>query len=581
MPYLVYWYGTTNIEIAYAFVKKSQFTSYDVSKKPKKVVVSKLAKLEVGEDLEKEPRQRRRGVFDFMELWELITDEDILEAYGNREEDPEEDPFSPSDDERIRNAPEFSHDEEDDDEASVSKKRKLADSDSGVEPRTKKKKGSSTSQRKASAVARDDVEELDDYNEFGENDEGEDDDDDDFKANDDSDDADEDFVEMPKKKSRPKIKQLRKTAKKAVKKASQAVKRGKRKQEKASSIPEGRLQRLLTKWDDAIKNSNTETMYKIFDKLLQQTDIVDAISDDVMQRIGKELMPKTKTVLKEKGDNQFGLSRFKEVRSLLKDKYDSMRKENPSLGKPSKEPTEKGPNAAKFPAKMPSSGINGNKTDPKDSKDAASFPDGSSQGADSQPTAVAPAAPSSSGLKRQNSIEIRKSSSQPRKKFSLGSLMGQNKQNPVESRQAVSAVHKDRARSVSSANNTESSPMPSWMSTFAENEPLPDFRSYALHFLLQLAEQFPADKVNASGFARALEKAAYEDCKGTEASDEWKEVYWQKIHAVVAGVAGKQGKGTLFDLIIQGKFQSPSQLVQLDEDILEESFEGRPVSSSL
>lgn len=84
MKYLVYWYGSPNIESAFSFLSNKDITNYDVSKKPRHLIVSERAQAEIQEDLKRKPENRKGGrcMPDFQEGWERLPDEEILEEYG-------------------------------------------------------------------------------------------------------------------------------------------------------------------------------------------------------------------------------------------------------------------------------------------------------------------------------------------------------------------------------------------------------------------------------------------------------------------------------------------------------------------
>ena len=98
---------------------------------------------------------------------------------------------------------------------------------------------------------------------------------------------------------------------------------------------------------------------------------------------------------------------------------------------------------------------------------------------------------------------------------------------------------------------------------------------FALEFLLQAAAHFPANKgVNEESVARSIEMAIYDWSQSQRGS--WTDIYWDKVHALVAAITGKRDIGTLVDMIMDGDFASPKLLMKLSVENLENSFEGRP-----
>jgi hypothetical protein len=139
-----------------------------------------------------------------------------------------------------------------------------------------------------------------------------------------------------------------------------------------------------------------------------------------------------------------------------------------------------------------------------------------------------------------------------RKAFSLGTLMKR------EPKSQVSVA-------------TKESQLPTWLYDSPDGEaPTDEVRSLALEFLREMACQFPTKGVNAEAVALHFEKAL----------DSWaktKEDYWKRLHSIVAAISGKHGSGTLVHLIVDGKFSSADQVVQLSDDDLLKSYEGQAI----
>ena len=57
----------------------------------------------------------------------------------------------------------------------------------------------------------------------------------------------------------------------------------------------------------------------------------------------------------------------------------------------------------------------------------------------------------------------------------------------------------------------------------------------------------------------------------------WLDLYWKKVHAIVAAVCGKTDAGSLLQLLMAGQFREPKDLLDLTDKQLGDSFEGRVV----
>ena len=167
------------------------------------------------------------------------------------------------------------------------------------------------------------------------------------------------------------------------------------------------------------------------------------------------------------------------------------------------------------------------------------------------------------------------------KKFRLGSLMGRAKESAPRERgtESTLASEKKPVAAESSSKGKESSSC-WWKAPPSIDAPKDDPRALALEFLLQAATHFDAGSVNCDSLARALEAAIYDWAqKQNGGVVNWTALYWDKLHALNSAICGKQEKGSLMSLIVQGNFDAPDKLVALSDDQLFESFEGRPLSA--
>ena len=104
----------------------------------------------------------------------------------------------------------------------------------------------------------------------------------------------------------------------------------------------------------------------------------------------------------------------------------------------------------------------------------------------------------------------------------------------------------------------------------------------------------PAKNVNNDAIARGIEIATFEYAVSKSASrpatsspdgpvavsdtSDWVTLYWEKIHALIAALSGKGGQeGTLARMISRGDFDNPRDVVELTDDQLWSSYNGKKV----
>jgi hypothetical protein len=115
--------------------------------------------------------------------------------------------------------------------------------------------------------------------------------------------------------------------------------------------------------------------------------------------------------------------------------------------------------------------------------------------------------------------------------------------------------------------------LPTWMTEDVQEPPsLEDPRALALEFLLDMAAFFPSSKVNKESIARGLETAIYKDANNK--TSDWAPEYWKKVHLLVAGICGKLQPTKLYNLVMNGRFETADQLVALPDKKIIEAFEG-------
>lgn len=180
------------------------------------------------------------------------------------------------------------------------------------------------------------------------------------------------------------------------------------------------------------------------------------------------------------------------------------------------------------------------------------------------------------------------------KKFSLTSLMRAGSQEmlstqakPTGSQETPSTQAKPTGSRGEAANVKKE--LPVWMRNVSKH-PLPTTgnRLFALEFYREMARQFPAGMVDRESMAITLEaetrtwamSKAPEDAAhgvhegGIEARGDSlvKDLYWGKVHALVAVVCGKHTPGALLHSLKEGDFHSAKDLIDLSDDQLAKYF---------
>jgi hypothetical protein len=160
-----------------------------------------------------------------------------------------------------------------------------------------------------------------------------------------------------------------------------------------------------------------------------------------------------------------------------------------------------------------------------------------------------------------------------KKNFSIGNYVKTTLQEAVSA--SKTPVVTSRAVSVAKV-------IPAWITEETSLEPPTDQdRSLGLEFLRQMATCFPSGNINAESLALSIEKAindwSVKQSLVSPSDFAWRDAYWERVHAIVAAVCGKRNSGTLMNLLLNGDFDDPLELVGLDHKIFLDSFEGRPV----
>lgn len=126
--------------------------------------------------------------------------------------------------------------------------------------------------------------------------------------------------------------------------------------------------------------------------------------------------------------------------------------------------------------------------------------------------------------------------------------------------------------------------LPEWLTKEQEvdsAETWNDDRNLGLEFFDEATLYFP-DTVKRTSVARALERAAFawatqKEMPNSSDDDNWKMIYWSKVHSIVGAIAGKHTTGTLVQAILDGKYASAEIIIGLPDEVLFASFEGKPI----
>lgn len=578
-------------------------------KTDKKLTENELAAIrgyeEMKNDLPLEPAERRRGVVDFMEDYEMESDDE--EDDDDEQEDDAEDKVKPAKkrkkvkqqstedndvNEKEQEVPKKSVKQKKDKKSQAVKKSKVkdvhddefgfdVDDDDAEEPKKslKKKKEKKKQDAKKTKVKKvrnekedeedededsakkvDKMDAVEEYEQAiaAENmPNSEDERDDNYDPPSEMEEKDPDHEE-PKIVKRGKAKQEKvesKVISKDKKKKQQETKilseeELKQRELKAFRRCEERFCPLLERWHKLLASKDVDGLQSLLSKLLPLVNDFSAIFIEAFDI--STLLKETKTELKSKNAK---LERCSELREAFRSSYSSKRDQLPKTLKIRKnvEIGKDVPNSSKALDKL--------KTDGPPTTVAAKD-ETRSVGKPLPRKETDPTAP-----RKEVSLDPRTASPKPpakKKKFSLTNLMRQGR---VES-------EVDGAKE----SNTLGAPkklliLPSWMTEEIQAPAaLEDPRALALEFLLDMAAFFPSSKVNKDSIARSIEAAIYNEAR--KLSSDWIPCYWKKVHIIVAAICGKLQPTSLFNLLVTGRFDTADQLVGLPEKTFMEAFEG-------
>lgn len=172
----------------------------------------------------------------------------------------------------------------------------------------------------------------------------------------------------------------------------------------------------------------------------------------------------------------------------------------------------------------------------------------------------------------------------PKKKSGLSFF--KNLFNPDKNKETTETpAETSKAPTSLTSGKTVSKKIPDWLCKVRDTDTaveLLDDRALGLEFFEETAKQFPGT-VDLKGFARTLEAAAFawvtSNATNTDGSA-WKVPYWEKVHSIAGACGGKHVAGTLIAAIMDGKFGSAEEIMNLPDDVLFASFYGHPLNGS-
>jgi hypothetical protein len=406
--------------------------------------------------------------------------------------------------------------------------------------------------------------------------------------------------EPPKKKGTKAKAKIEKRPKGEKKAPTEEAKR--RAEQRRFEMCEQKYAPLIRRWKKALMNKDADQISRIYGELL---DVVEKFTAPFIQVY--DLSARMKESKKIVNNEQ-----RKKLLGKLKDQYTSKSKDVPAGFVPEKATREPGPAVA---AAKPEQIVQQKVSTPEkvkskkamnEEKESKPHKKKGNDGDISKPDA-GPSSPHIESLDRKpdsvpshplNAKQSAVSKLDKKKKFSLGNLMRPPSvplPEDADTKQG-SAIRPGESSATAPIAQTKAR---IWMSQVSDValRVVDGNRLVALEFLRQAAPYVPLTKgINHDAIARNLEVAIYEwaSCKdhinGVSLSsnghgnvvhglgDENTDKYWNKLHSVVAGISGKRRPGTIAKMIGDGKFEAANDLVELSDDSLYQSFQGKPMA---
>jgi hypothetical protein len=358
---------------------------------------------------------------------------------------------------------------------------------------------------------------------------------------------------------------------------------------------------LIRRWERAIGNKDADQIQRIYTELY---DVVDQFTAPFIEVYELSALMKDSKKIVSSGKR-------KELLAKLKEQYSTKKAEVPSgftVEKTYEEQTDKAsvaPKSAKLKKVQSITSLDGEDTpavekssDSQERGNASYIHRSTSKGQDLD------AGPPSVASKSEQSTQPPKQQAPPpskvdkKKKFSLGNLMRPTSTTPQQDVNDTKPPLSTSKETPVVAVAQPAKKAPTWLSqeSGATRSPLDEDRLFALEFLLQAIPNVPDGKdVDHNVIARNLElaihnwsgsqetgnSAALENDHATLGNGASRgdgarlDKYWNKVHAVVAGISGKHQVGTLAGMIAQGRFNTPEEVVKLSDSDLFKSFLGK------
>jgi hypothetical protein len=343
---------------------------------------------------------------------------------------------------------------------------------------------------------------------------------------------------------------------------------------------------LVDRWEKAVLDKNFTA---IESSLVDAMGSVEAFSAFFLEEYVAPVLRNTKKLLKEE-NRPLLLAKNKELNGKIKILYDQKKKLCPEgfVLPPQLKRATPAPSVPKYVKEEPTSSparpmetalVSGKQSEVVDVRDD----DSRRRSSDNLKSPIARKDHFKKEAIKDEEPVVAQARKPERKTFSLGRL-GQ-------------MIHREQTQEPARpASNAQS--LPAWLiGPCCEIVPSEDNdRSLAIQFLRDMASQFPG-KIDAESTALSLEKAIFEwarmraekDCaSGVRAEKDgasdvtlnkssWVDVYWDRVHAVVAAVCGKKESGTMMHLILSGDYATPMKVVDVREEDFRKSFDGEPL----
>ncbi|KAG7361462.1 hypothetical protein IV203_036563 [Nitzschia inconspicua] len=370
---------------------------------------------------------------------------------------------------------------------------------------------------------------------------------------------------------------------------------------------------LIRRWRKAIDNKDGDQIQRIYSELLDVVTQFTAPFIEVYKL--SALMKDSKKIVND--------TKRKELLGKLKEQYETKKAEVPAgfsierisedqmdaSAVPSKTKMAKQTKSrSSTPLQENNTSTAGKASDVQERPKTGGIHRSSSQGQEldtGAPPSVAPKSdqPPPSQQQQQQKSQPLTGKSEKKKKFSLGKLMRPTSSTPLPDASETKPLTSTPKEAPVAINAPSVKKTPAWVSHVSQGtgKITDESRLLALEFLEQAVPFVPEGKdVNHTAIARNLEsaifrwscaqdtapagsamngigKSSHSDCwDGTK--DAHLLLYWNKVHALVAGISGKHQVGTIAGMISEAKFDTAEEVVELSDDILFKSFLGNPLT---